>query len=272
MKNLKYFFIGSLLMLFLSGCLQVSTTVNINKDGSGTIEETVMMKTEMINMMKEFMMSFDSTKSETFNMFNEKELQAKESEYGEGVKYVSGEKITLKDYEGFKVVYSFKDINKIKVNPSPEGKVPFGNELEEPNDKAVDDILKFNFKKGNPSTLVINFPKPKMDNKNDSDSSFTQVEDSTNAEAIEKLKEMFDGMKMAMYVNFNGEIKETDAAFVDGSKVTLMEVDFSEIIKHKDVLEKLQTIKPETMEQFKEAVGDLPGIKVEFKEKVTIKF
>jgi hypothetical protein len=51
-----------------------------------------------------------------------------------------------------------------------------------------------------------------------------------------------------------------------------MQIDFAEIIKHKDVLENLQKSKPETMEQFKEAVGDLPGIKVEFKEQVTIKF
>ena len=31
-------------------------------------------------------------------------------------------------------------------------------EVEE--EKSADDLLKFNFKKGNPSTLVIDFPKP----------------------------------------------------------------------------------------------------------------
>ena len=40
----------------------------------------------------------------------------------------------------------------------------------------------------------------------------------------------------------------------------------------KDVMDKLQKSKPETMEQFKEAVGDIEGIKVEFKDKITIKF
>ena len=75
MKNIKYLFVGFFFMLFLSGCLQVNTTVNLNKDGSGTIEEIVMMKTDVINMMKEFVMAFDSTKGEDFNMFNETELK-----------------------------------------------------------------------------------------------------------------------------------------------------------------------------------------------------
>ena len=100
-----------------------------------------------------------------------------------------------------------------------------------------------------------------------------KIEDSVMDNAqMEKVIEMFDGMKIAMSIRFSDDIDETDASFVDGSNVTLMEIDFAEIIKHKDVLENLQKTKPETMEQFKEAVGDLPGIKVEFKEQVTIKF
>jgi len=272
MKNIKYFLLGSLFMMFLSGCLQVNTKVNLNKDGSGTIEETVVMKTEVINMMKEFAMSFDSTKSEGFNIFNEIELKEKALNYGEGVEYVSGEKVEMDNYEGFKVVYSFKDINKIKLNPSPEDKVPFGDDLNEADDGAVDDLLKFNFKKGNPSTLIINFPKPQMEDKPEIEET-TEYEDSTfNEEAEQKIIEMFDGMKMALYFNFNDGIDETDASFVNGSEVTLMEIDFSEIIKNKEVFKNFQNTKPETLEEFKEVVGDLEGIKIEFKDQVTIKF
>jgi hypothetical protein len=260
-------------MLFLSGCLQVNTKVNLNKDGSGTIEETVVMKTEVINMMKEFAMSFDSTKSEEFSMFKESELKEKAANYGVGVKYVSGEKVTMGNYEGFKAIYSFDDINKLKINPSPDDKMPLGNEMMTKDEKPADDLLKFNFKKGNPSTLVINLPKPKMDEKSKTEDETIEVEDSVaNSAQMDKLIEMFSGMKMTMSFNINGDIEETDASFVDGSKVTLMQIDFAEIIKHKDVLENLQKSKPETMEQFKEAIGDLPGIKVEFKEQVTIKF
>lgn len=273
MKNIKLFLAGIFSTLLLSGCLQVETTVNLNQDGSGTIEELFVMKTEVINMMKEFAMAFDSAKTEEFNMFNEQELKDKAVNYGDGVKYISGEKVTIDGYEGFKAVYSFTDINKLKLNPSPEDKIPYGAELGETEVESTEDLLKFNFKKGSPSILVINFPKPQMADETEIDSAYTPIEDSTfNEQAEQKMMEMFDGMKMALYFNFKDGITETDASFVDGSKVTLMKIDFSEIIKNKEVFKKFQGAKPETMEEFKEIVGDVEGIKIEFKDQVTVKF
>lgn len=273
MKNLKLLLTGFILTILLSGCLQVNTKVNLNRDGSGTIEETVVMKNEMIKMMQEFAVMFDSTKTEKFEMFNEEELKSKASNFGEGVKYVLGEKFTFEGYEGYKVVYAFTDVNKIKLSPSPDDKIPFGDDFNKDEEKAVDDYLKFNFTKGNPSTLVVNFPKPQMEEEIKPDSNYTPVDDSTfNDQTQQKFIEMFDGMKIALRFNFEDPIDETDASFVDGSEVTLMQVDFSEIIKNKDVLKKLQNSEPKTMEEFKEVVGDLEGIKIEFKEQVTIKF
>jgi hypothetical protein len=51
-----------------------------------------------------------------------------------------------------------------------------------------------------------------------------------------------------------------------------MQFDFSEIIKNKEVFKNFQNAKPETMEEFKAVVGDIEGIKIEFKDKITIKF
>lgn len=272
MKNIKLFLAGLFSALLLSGCLQVETTVNLNQDGSGTIEELFVMKTEVINMMKEFAMAFDSTKTEEFNMFNEQELKDKAVNYGDGVKYISGEKVTIDGYEGFKAVYSFTDINKLKLNPSPEDKIPYGAELGETEVESTEDLLKFNFSKGSPSKLVIVFPKPLLEDNPETEET-TEFEDSTfNEQAEQKMIEMFDGMKMALYFNFKDGITETDASFVDGSKVTLMKIDFSEIIKNKEVFKKFQGAKPETMEEFKEIVGDVEGIKIEFKDQVTVKF
>jgi hypothetical protein len=260
-------------VILFSGCLQVNTKVNLNKDGSGTIEETFMMKTSVVDMLKEFVLAFDSTKKDGFNLFNEDELKTKASNYGEGVKYVSGEEISTDGYQGFKAIYSFADINKIKINPSPENKVPLGEELENTENETSEETLKFDFKKGNPSTLVINFPHSQKDEKQEKDEEVKAVTDSTlNSDQMQKLTEMFEGMKISLVINFNDKIKETDASFVDGSKVTLMDIDFSEIIKHKEILEELQKNKPKSMEKFREIIGDLPGIKFEFKEKVTIKF
>lgn len=274
MKKIKFLLAGFLLATLLVGCLQVDTKVNLNKDGSGTIEETVVMKNAVIQMFKEFAVMFDSTKTEEFQMFKEDELKTKAINYGEGVEYVSGEKFSIEGYEGYKVVYSFKDINKIKLSSSPDDKVPFGDDMgtEVKEEKAVDDYLKFNFTKGNPSTLVIDFPKPQAETDSVVENTEAIQDSAFNDDMTGKLTEMFDGLKMKLVINFNDDIDETDASFVDNNQVTVMQVDFSEILKHKDVIDKLEKSKPETMEQFHELVGDLEGIKVEFKDKITIKF
>ena len=272
MKIIKLFLLNILVTLLLYGCLQVDTQVNVNQDGSGTIEETVLIKKEVIDMIREFAMSFDSTKTEEFNMFNVEELSKKASNYGEGVKYLSGEKYSVKGSEGYKAVYSFKDINKLMLNPSPEDKIPFGDDAEQFQENISEDILKFNFTKGNPSTLIITFPeqKKKVD---DTLQETGEFEDSTfSDEEMNKLTEMFDGFKFSVSLNMNNNIQETDASFVEGDKVTLMQVDFTEIIKNKDVLQNLNKAKPETMAEFREIVGSLEGIKFEFKDKITIKF
>ena len=69
MKNIKIILLTIFATISFYGCLQVDTKVNLNQDGSGTIEETVFIKSAVLNMMKDFAMSFDSTKSEEFNIF-----------------------------------------------------------------------------------------------------------------------------------------------------------------------------------------------------------
>ncbi|HMN49898.1 MAG TPA: hypothetical protein PKD67_12210 [Ignavibacteriaceae bacterium] len=277
MNKIKLIFLAIISSAIFAGCIQVNTKVNLNKDGSGTIEETFLMKNSVIDMMKEFILAFDSTKGQDFKIFNEEELKARQSSFGEGVKYISGEKILIDGYEGFKVIYSFADINKIKINPSPEDKMPLGNDEMAATDSIQGEDLTFDFYKGNPSILVINFPKQPKNEENssidDTTENSTEVEDSTfNAVQMQKVIDMFDGMKISLSFNFNGNIVQTDATHTNGSTITLMDVDFSEILKHKEILEELQKSKPASLESFEKLVGGLPGIKVETKEKVTVKF
>jgi hypothetical protein len=273
MKKIKLLFIVFFSLVLFSGCIQVNTKINLNKDGSGTIEETFLMKSSFIKMMKDFVMAFDSTKTDEFKMFKVDELKNKASNYGKGVTYKSGEEIATDGYEGYKVTYAFNDINKLKINLNPEDKVPFSKEVENVEDTSGE-TLKFNFIKGNPSTLQIDFPDQKKQNEEMSkmeDSS--AVEDSIfNSDQFQKLVDMFDGMKLSLTIDCGNKIKETDASYVDGSNVTLMAIDFSELIKNKEIIKNLSKTKPESLEKFKEVIGDIPGIKVETKEKINIKF
>ncbi len=155
MKLIKLTILLFIPVLLFSGCLKVNSNVIINKDGSGILEEQVLMSDMVIAMMNEFMSSFqDSTSApEEFNLFKEDELKTKASEYGEGVKYVSGEEIKIDGWQGYKAIYSFEDLNKIKIETDPNTKV------ENPQDDGKEtEYFSFKFIPGDIAELIIDRP------------------------------------------------------------------------------------------------------------------
>ena len=70
MNKFKTVFSFVFISLLLAGCLQVDTTINVNKDGSGTINEKVLLSKTFVDMMKEFAQAFqDSASTEEFSLF-----------------------------------------------------------------------------------------------------------------------------------------------------------------------------------------------------------
>jgi uncharacterized protein YcfJ len=126
MKKIFKPFIILLASFSLIGCIQIETKVNVNKDGSGTVEETVLMSNQMVQMLNEFITGFssDTVEAEEFNLFNEEDLKERESDLGEGVKMISGSEYKTDDQQGYKVTYSFPDLNKIKIDQSPDSRIP----------------------------------------------------------------------------------------------------------------------------------------------------
>ena len=266
MKLIKLTIFLFIPVILFSGCLKVNSNVIINKDGSGILEEQVLMSDMVISMMNEFMSSFqDSTSApEEFKLFKEDELKAKSSEYGEGVKYVSGEEIKIDGWRGYKAIYSFEDLNKIKMETDPNTKVKNPQD-----DEQATEYFSFKFIPGDIAELIIDRPDLSSEKKDEEISVETGTE---NQELDDNLIKMMDGMTMTISLEFNGEIVETNASYVDDSKVTMLDIDFSEILKNKESLELFKKNPPDNLDEMKAIVENIPGMKVEFKKPVIVKF
>lgn len=272
MRGFKLLSVVFLLVLTLTGCLRVNTTINVNPDGSGTIEETLFMKGEVLDMIRQFASSFDeSGEAEEFSLYKEDEQKNKASEYGEGVVFLKGEQIVETGWEGYRVTYSFNDINKLKLDPSPDNKVNIGDEVNE-EAEAARQFITFNFSKGNPSELNITFPLRDFDESSSTEVTETTEADTSDENMTEMFKRMFDGMRVSVNVNVKGNITETNASFVEGSKITLMDIDFTNLIMNEDAIKKMESKKPESLEEFREMTKDIDGIIIEFNDLVKVKF
>jgi len=269
-----------------SGCIQDNTVINIKPDGSGTIEETVLMGNSFIDMMegmtrgmteakaqddaspKEKPKSDDSVVTE---MIDKAKTNAKE--FGEGVKFVSANPVKTETASGYTAVYSFNDISKVTLNQNPGKKTPGDAKKEVAGDEAAkNDTIKFAFKKGPVSRLSVNMPPPRTEEKKDKKEEAAQKEQADDPQALEMLKAMFKDMKVSIVLNMMGDIVSTNATYRTDKKITLIDMDFGKLVNDMPLLKKINQTQPQSVEEVKTMVKGMEGLKMEFTNPVTVDF
>lgn len=267
--------ISVLVLLCLVSCVQVNTVIKVRKDGSGTVEETVVMTKESIKQMEAMASKFgmkekDGSLEKGFQFFNMDELKKKAGNMGNGVTFDSAEKVAIGDKEGYQAVYKFSDINNLKVNQNPGDRVPSGGAGGAGAQSKGKENIKFQFTKGRTAVLTIKMPshefkkKPKKEKK--------PVQEQELQQAMAMMSQFMKGMKVSVAVEVEGTIVDTNAALREGSRVTLMEMDFDKLLTNQDVFKKFIGASPESLEEAKKMMKDIPGIKIEPNQEVTIKF
>jgi hypothetical protein len=270
MKKIKTLFVFILLPLLFSGCLQVETTLFVKKDGSGTINEKVLFSKTFVNMIKDFAQAFqDSSSTEEFNLYEEENIIGDAKDYGDGVVYVSHEKIDNNNWEGYQVIYSFDDVSKIKIAPDPDSKIDL--EEEAVSNELHKEFYFFKFIKGDTPQLIIDRPDIELSSDSNETADSTDYVQNDDEEGEEYVK-LMEGMKIDILVQVDGEIENTNATYVDGSKVTLFQMDFGEMMKNKEAFEDFKRNEPQNIDELKLYLDKLEGIKIEVEEPITINF
>lgn len=276
MKTLRCLLTALLFTLGLTGCLQVEKVVKLQPDGSGTIEETVMMSKQALAELQQMASGFvmlDGKKAEEkpakrFEMLDEKKLKAAAAGMGEGVTFVSAKKAESGKGSGFTAVYAFTDISKVQLDQNPGDSLPTSGALKSvPKPELKREPITFKFTKGSPAELVLKMPQPELKKE-------PKPEQSAGLEemAMGLMKEMIKDMKLKMSVEVAGTITETNAEYHDGARVTLMEVDLNKLLADPKRFKKLMKENPKTLQESKALLKGIDGIKVETAPEVRIKF
>jgi hypothetical protein len=258
------------LTLALMGCFESIVLLRVNKDGSGIIEETVVISDAFMELMKSFGGEEEGEEQEQ-DPINEQELRDKAASMGQGVRYVSAEPVKTDRGSGYKAIYSFSDINDVRINQNPGENVsppPMGGEEEGP----VEEWLRFNFSGGRTATLEIIYPRDMEEEMEEEESAEGEADMDSNPEMMQMMRELYQDMHIGIAVEVDGEIVETNASYVDGATVTLMDIDFAKILEDEQKFKELMNANPETVEEMKELVKDNPGIKVEIEKAIRIRF
>jgi hypothetical protein len=265
-----------------SACFSSQTVIKLRPDGSGTIEQTNLVNTAMIGMAAGVAQSMAGDKQsgaqlpKAEDLFSEEQLKKQASQLGEGVTFVSSQKVTEGGMQGARAVYSFDRVDRLTMGSSrasqtasPEGAPPTG--------AAATPQMQFAFAKSGPelSRLTIAFPDSKHDAAAPADAAPASPKAMPDLppEAMAMVKSMFEGAKLGVEVEVEGRIIKTNAPATSGARATLIEVDFGQLLSDPARFQALQSLKPGTdFETVRKALADAKGVKIPLQSPVTIDF
>jgi hypothetical protein len=260
--------------LLLPSCFEAHNAVKVNKDGSGTVENKIIMSAQMAGMMNAAAAQEggDAPKNP---LLDEEKLKAEAKKMGEGVEFVSAKELKFDDGRmGVLATYKFADVSKITVSPGSGGPGDEGGEEEVNKDEQI----QFAFAKGDKPVLTVKMPKKEEMKKDEAGEPAAAEEEGEPADAGEgaaemaMMAQMFQGMKIGMTVEVDGKVTETTATNRKDSTVTLMEIDFGKMMANPDFAKKMKS--PDQMEdfaKFAEMAKDF-GATIEPKDEISITF
>jgi hypothetical protein len=249
----------AVLMLTLSGCIHATTLVTLKPDGSGTVDEEIGMNPQTLGLLAAFAGGGTAPQMRPEDIFSE--AKAREMADKMGVRFVSGAPIDSPALKGYHAKFAFDDVKTLKVRM---------DEARSRDELATKrDPFDFNFAKGaSSSTLTIRIPQ---DLERPPLAQMGQRPDLTSEQGqqmMAMMRPMLAGMFVDVAVAVDGQIVKTNAPFVDGNRVTLVQLDMNKVMQDEAAWTKLQSAKtPEEMRNIagvKMSTG--PTISIEFRQ------
>ena len=208
---------GALALMFtLVCCFQLEQATTLYPDGSGKIEVLFGMKKELIETIRQFGDEEDDPLAE---FANPRQLL----ENTEGfVAWSRGEEEVTDEYVSVRMTGYFEDVSKVKLyNDAEEG------EDGESEEKTLSLAFEYSTKDGLHTLLMRNeFADDRLDDfglgedeeevEEEGDGEDDGSMDEFEAEMMEMMKSMFEGMRFEMSVTVPGEIVEAEGLDIDG--------------------------------------------------------
>lgn len=261
---------GFLIVGLVVGCMNMSSTVRVGTDGSGTVTERLTISPQFAQMMRKMQQMGDSTASEG-GLFTIEEIRAR-ADSTPGLRLESSELLSGPNGEGYEAVYSFDNLSAVDFNPSPDDVLPEQSENEGDGDAPFDLLSDVDFahEAGTPATLTITMPRSGEEDVGMD----TPGEGPPSDPQMQMMRQMMSDSGFRLAVTVDGEIVETNASHRSGSTITLMEMDFGTLAQDSAAFRKVMTNEqqPVSSRAAIDSINAIPGITIEPQETVTVRY
>lgn len=244
----------------LTSCLEIKSTVIVNKDGTATIEESVLLGAQLAAMMQAGGGQGDQLKGLVMDKAKADERAKK---LGEGVTVKSHEEVKTPDGKsGVKVVFAVADLAKLKY-------VPFEPEQEgKPASKSEPMTFALSG-----SSLTITNPEADKKKGGNAEKPKKSAEELAQMKAqMGMMKPMFAGMRMTIEVKGAGGIASSDATHFNDGTVSYLDIQFDKLMDNTDAFMEVMESGEGGMSMSEAATkfNKVEGLKIEGKKVVAL--
>lgn len=241
------------LALTLCGCINSASVVKVKPDGSGTIEQTILVNLAAI---KGLMAGIGANQTkESGGVLNEAEF--KRAAERMGVRPVSLTPMKQGAFEGAQAVFAFDDISKIRLDQDPQlgrpGRAASGN-----------NPITFAWQRqGGTTVLTISVDEKAAAAATEKVQEAPSI-DQVDPAMMQMIKTMFEGLRISVDLEVEGKIIKTNAEYVNGSRITLLELEAAGIFQDEAKLKALQSkIRPgASISELRPFLKDINGVKI----------
>ncbi len=256
--------VGALLALLpLVGSLQAETVVRIERDGSGTISETVVLSHEVVEMFASM-----APQGQPFELRDEQRLRDAAANYGPSVRLLSSRSIETGFGMGYHALYGFDDVESLRIGQDPGASLPGG---EAAGAEVPAEVTTFTLDRSDPARLVIHWGGPDGTS-GDAYAEHSGAVDEPDAAAMEMTRAALQDLEMAIHVEVAGEVLDSNATHVEGGRITLIDIAFGELMENEDALRMMAQQQSRSVSDMKDLLRFVPGLRVEIEPEVEVLF
>ncbi len=240
-----------------AGCFQMTTVLKVKGDGSGTIDHRMVYSPRALSQMR----SLGGGRGQQVDPASEEQARTLASAIGPGVAYITSTSISTPAGQGRDATYAFSDVAQLRVSTQPAA--PPGLPINTPALKGDAESVTFSITQ-NPNgnaVLHIHVPEPNF---------LDALGSKGAASQIPMIKTLLGGARVLLAVEPEGTLVRTSSPFVDGGRVTLLEVDLDEVLKDETLIARLKAAT--TQDEAKAAVRAAAGVKINLDREITVEF
>ncbi len=250
----------SALALATTACFQSTTVVKLKADGTGTINQRLVFTAAAIEQMKQLAGATGNGGAAAFDPLSDDTAKEMAGGLGPGVRFVSSTPVKTADGEGRDMVFAFDDIRALQVSQQPPGADALA---------SGGDNLKFALTRTGANALLT-ITMPGVSSLTSAVGGGAGGGGAPPLAQLAMLKTLLAGARVTIAVEPVGRLVHTNSAYVDGNRVTLIELQLDALFADPTLFTKLAAA-PDTAAA-EALLKGVPGLKVPSQPEITIEF